>query len=96
MVTLSKPYYVDDQFRGVVTLDISLKKLSETIQKEQTNFGGQLYIIDRHGHNILGQDAIPDPNALLTTSKSHSGDWQILATYPKIKWISKPLRSSKK
>ena len=85
MVTLSKPYYVDDQFRGVVTLDISLKKLSETIQKEQTNFGGQLYIIDRHGHNILGQDAIPDPNALLTTSKSHSGDWQILATYPKDK-----------
>ena len=85
MVTLSKPYYVDDQFRGVVTLDISLQKLAETIQKEQTDFGGQLYIMDRHGHNILGQDAIPDPNALLTTSTSHSGDWQILATYPKDK-----------
>lgn len=85
MVTLSKPYYVNQQFRGVVTLDVSLKKLSETIRKEQDNFGGKLYIIDRHGHNILGQDAAPNPNAILTTSASHSGDWQILATYPKDK-----------
>lgn len=85
MVTLSKPYYVDNHFRGVVTLDISLKKLSETIQKEQSNFGGKLYIIDRHGHNILGQDTTPDPNALLITTASHNGDWKIVATYPKDK-----------
>lgn len=91
MVTLSRPYYVSNKFTGVVTLDISLTKLADILKKEQENFGGDLYIIDAHGHDLFNQSSPNVNENIVTVSNPNLSGWKVLAEYPKDKISSQAI-----
>ncbi|MGL5757284.1 ATP-binding protein [Plesiomonas sp.] len=88
MVTLSKPYYVRNKFSGVVTLDISLIKLADILEKEQVNFGGDLFILDLNGHDLFNKSLPVLNESIATTVTPSLSGWRILAGYPKDKVYS--------
>ncbi|GLS06046.1 sensor domain-containing diguanylate cyclase [Chitiniphilus shinanonensis] len=79
VVTLSKPLYERDQFRGVVSLDIALRTLLDTIRVRSIPHS-TIGLADRAGRNPLDPDAEPLPAEVLQASPGQfrrSGD----ATY---------------
>lgn len=53
MVTASSPYYSDDQFRGVATIDISLETLIDFVRKHAEEHGLGVLVRDSFGEVVL-------------------------------------------
>ncbi|OAZ99071.1 methyl-accepting chemotaxis protein [Halomonas sp. G11] len=52
MVTCSVPYYLDDEFAGVATIDMQLEGIAEFLTENGDTTGGYAFVLDRAGKVI--------------------------------------------
>ncbi|MCW4148419.1 methyl-accepting chemotaxis protein [Halomonas sp. 18H] len=52
MVTCSVPYYLDDEFAGVATIDMQLEGIAEFLAENGGTTGGYAFVLDRAGKVI--------------------------------------------
>lgn len=53
MITASAPYYINDQFAGVATVDVSLEELVGFVRHHAEEYDLGVYLTDSYGEVIL-------------------------------------------
>lgn len=61
IATVSAPVYQGDVFRGVISVDLSLRRLIELSNSVRPASGGYAFLVDEHGHLVAAPpDAVND------------------------------------
>jgi adenylate cyclase len=56
-ITVAAPFKVDDQVRGVVTIDITLEGMAEYLAERRISPGTRSFMLDHQGHVIAASDS---------------------------------------
>ena len=56
MVSISNPVYLGEQFKGVISLDISINEIQEALSIGRTRIFGTSYLFDDNGSILAAQD----------------------------------------
>ncbi|MBA5762515.1 response regulator [Vibrio sp. 404] len=77
MITASSPYYVDGQFAGVATVDLSLESLIEYVQKHAKEHGLGVLIRDGQGEVVIEHNFKVAEDIYISEHKFGHFDWTI-------------------
>lgn len=81
-----KPLYSDaapHQFVGVVSTDLSMKRLAEVITRDYYYPHAYYMLLNADGRNILtGRDSTPDSDCLVSRQQVPGTDWQLALVCP--------------
>ncbi len=77
MITASAPYYIEGEFAGVATIDISLQKLVQLIIKHAENYGLGILLTDQYGETIISHDFRIRDGSYISSEKFGNFDWHI-------------------
>lgn len=89
MITASSPYFIDEKFAGVATIDLSLQKLEQLIVKHAENYGLGILLIDQYGETIISHNFRIREGSYISSVKFGNFDWSIQVINAKYLLIEK-------